>query len=326
MGQQLSKKAAMRNKQPASPQERAENLPIPSTISLSEIPSDLKELDGRLFKKSGSAVYILPNDKQEVLRLNQLHFVMQRIFQSDYQAPVTESLKSGIKVIDVGCGTGVWSFELATKFPNSTFMGTDITNVFVSLADKSPPNLTFLEADTRLGLPFDDNTFDYVFQRFQSACFSVKEWPGVLRELLRVAKPGGYIELLEGCTPNYGGPAFTIHREWVVSAFRLRDVNIEIFAENSLLVNAGFVDLVSQYIPWYIGGGSDATIAEWSIQNWSTAIDSFRPKLTASLGISDSEYDDVAERVRNEITDPNSVYKPYLTIYSHHGRKAAVQR
>jgi len=234
-------------------------------------------------------------------------------------------LKSGIKVIDVGCGTGVWSFELATKFPNSTFMGTDITNVFVSLADKSPPNLTFLEADTRLGLPFDDNTFDYVFQRFQAGCFSTKEWPVVLRELLRVAKPGGYIELLDGCLPNYGGPAFTIHRDWFDSALRLRDVNSEILAENSLLVDAGFVDLVSQYTPWYMGGGPDPdAIIECGIKNWVAGIDSVRPQLTASLGISDSEYDDVAERAKKEVTDPNTVYKPYHTIYSHYGRKAAV--
>jgi len=93
-----------------------------------------------------------------------------------------------------------------------------------------------------------------------------------------------------------------------------------------LLVDAGFVDLVSQNIPWYMSGGPDATIAECAIKNWSTGIDSLRPQLTASLGISDSEYDDVAERVKKEIADPNSVYKPYFTIYSHCGRKALVQR
>ncbi|RUS17424.1 S-adenosyl-L-methionine-dependent methyltransferase [Endogone sp. FLAS-F59071] len=116
---------------------------------------------------------------------------------SNYQAPVTESLKKGIKVLDVGCGTGVWSFELATEFPNSIFIGTDITNVFLATAAKSPPNLKFLEADTLAGLPFEDNTFDYVFQRLQVGSFSMNAWPGVLRELLRVAKPGSYIELCE---------------------------------------------------------------------------------------------------------------------------------
>lgn len=50
----------------------------------------------------------------------------------------------------------------------------------------------------------------------------------------------------------------------VFSAFQLRDVNPEIFAEPTLLIDAGFIDIESQYIRWYICGGTDATITEWS--------------------------------------------------------------
>lgn len=63
MGQLFSKKAR-RAKLLASPLERAVNLPLPSTIDLSQDVPDVKELDGRLFKKSGNATYPLPNDKQ----------------------------------------------------------------------------------------------------------------------------------------------------------------------------------------------------------------------------------------------------------------------
>ena len=87
--------------------------------------------------------------------------------------------------------------ELAKEFPNSTFTGTDITNVFMASEPRAPSNCTFLEADTLKGLPFDDNTFDFVFQRLNVTCFKQTEWPVVLREMVRVAKPGGYIESSE---------------------------------------------------------------------------------------------------------------------------------
>ncbi|RUS16538.1 hypothetical protein BC937DRAFT_91096 [Endogone sp. FLAS-F59071] len=357
MGQLFSKRAAKRAKLLASPLERAEDLPMPSTIDLSQNSPDVKELDGRLFKKSGNATYPFPNDKEVIPITSKiaLHacvtiakYVLSayRRRHSNYQAPLWNrrlvickyfkllvSAQSEPHKNDTFLGLSIIINEiahlslqeLATEFPNSTFIGTDITNVFLATAAKSPPNLEFLEADTLAGLPFEDNTFDYVFQRLQSGNFSVNAWPGVLRELLRVAKPGSYIELLDSCPPKHGGPAFTIHSDWFYSALHLRDVNPEIIAEPSLLIGAGFVDLVSQYIPWHICGGADATINEWSTKNWSSVIDSTRPQLTASLGISDSEYNEVAERAKKEITDPSTVYKPYNTLYSHYGRKPMVQ-
>ncbi|RUS17425.1 hypothetical protein BC937DRAFT_89997, partial [Endogone sp. FLAS-F59071] len=73
-----------------------------------------------------------------------------------------------------------------------------------------------------------------------------------------------FLFAVESCAPKYGGPAFTIHSDWFHSALHLRDVNPELFAEPSLLIDAGFVDLVSEYIPWHICGSTDATINEWS--------------------------------------------------------------
>lgn len=74
-----------------------------------------------------------------------------------------EALEHGIKVLDIGCGPGKWTLEMAKDFPASRFTGTDRAPVF----PKSSPysNCRFLQADTLKGLPFADNTFDYVFQR-----------------------------------------------------------------------------------------------------------------------------------------------------------------
>ncbi|RUS19451.1 S-adenosyl-L-methionine-dependent methyltransferase [Endogone sp. FLAS-F59071] len=101
-----------------------------------------------------------------------------------------------IKLFD-SCGTGVWSVELAREFPNSTFVGTDVTNIFATSAMTAPTNCAFFEANVLNGLQFEDNSFDFVFQRAQTSCFNMESWPGILKELMRVTKPGGYIELRE---------------------------------------------------------------------------------------------------------------------------------
>ena len=48
-----------------------------------------------------------------------------------------------------------------------------------------------------VGLPFPDDSFDFVMQRLVTASFTTSDWKRVVQELVRVTKPGGYIQLLE---------------------------------------------------------------------------------------------------------------------------------
>lgn len=111
---------------------------------------------------------------------------------------------------------------MACDYPNSHFTGHDIKEVFPGPEAELPTNCTFLKADT-LSLPFEDGTFDYVFQRYvrvmsiflviffsvlKGTClmyscrllgtfFTLEEWATAIQELVRVTKPGGWIELVE---------------------------------------------------------------------------------------------------------------------------------
>lgn len=59
-------------------------------------------------------------------------------------------------------------------------------------------NLDFYQTNVvNTKLPFEDNHFDFVKQRLVTASFTVSDWKHVISELVRVTKPGGYIELLE---------------------------------------------------------------------------------------------------------------------------------
>lgn len=57
--------------------------------------------------KEGS--YILPNDNQELERLDMMH-QMAMIVKMDrlYTAPI----KNPKRILDLGCGTGIWAIEM----------------------------------------------------------------------------------------------------------------------------------------------------------------------------------------------------------------------
>lgn len=95
-------------------------------------------------------------------------------------------------VADLAFGVSKWR-----DYPNSTFTGIDTVNHFPSSSDL-PPNCIFQQANILGELPFKNAMFDYVFQRFLFTSFSPTEWGLAIKELVRVLKPGGWIESIEG--------------------------------------------------------------------------------------------------------------------------------
>jgi ubiquinone/menaquinone biosynthesis C-methylase UbiE len=51
--------------------------------------------------------------------------------------------------------------------------------------------------DVTDGLPFEDDTFDFVHLRLFVLAFNEMQWDKSLKEIYRVIKPGGYIQLME---------------------------------------------------------------------------------------------------------------------------------
>ena len=101
--------------------------------------------------------------------------------------------QSGQKILDLGCGTGIFSLKLAAL--GCTVTGVDISANMLSIArEKTGRNDTgdidFFEMDGN-HLLFADNTFDAVLSM---AAFEFINTPQqVFSEMLRVVKPGGVI-------------------------------------------------------------------------------------------------------------------------------------
>jgi len=85
---------------------------------------------------------------------------------------------------------------MGTEYPQSKFVGIDIMPYYPSTI--KPKNVTFQGINILEGLPFEDNTFDYVYMRFMMVALSHKDRETVIKEIIRVCKPNGWIELMEG--------------------------------------------------------------------------------------------------------------------------------
>lgn len=133
--------------------------------------------------------YFLPRHPTEVDRLDVQHFAIRMQLKGNFLAPI----QSPARILDVGCGSGQWAFELATDFPEATVIGLDLEP---SKKD-SPANYRFVRGNVLHGLPFEDGTFDFVHQRLLIAGIPVRNWPAVVAELVRVTRPRGWIELME---------------------------------------------------------------------------------------------------------------------------------
>ncbi len=174
--------------------------PLPKNLVLEGAPAQFNYFDGRRYM---SAIpYALPKDSGEIQRLDFQHFLLKYGLQANFLAPLQEPLS----ILDVGCGTGRWAMELAQQFPKANVVGVDMvpTEKFTlgyGLV-RQPENYMFVNGNVLEGLPFADNSFDFVHQRLLVAAIPLDRWPFVVSELARVTRPGGWVELAECGVPQ----------------------------------------------------------------------------------------------------------------------------
>jgi ubiquinone/menaquinone biosynthesis C-methylase UbiE len=129
--------------------------------------------------------------------INQWHnqFKHQSIWTEDIVSYIIDKaeLTNSSKIIEIGCGTGA----VLDKFPaNFNSFGLDINPEYAIFTKKKYDNIIIGNGNT---LPIKENTFNLVFCHF--LLLWVKSPISILREIKRVAKPGGTIAIL--AEPDY---------------------------------------------------------------------------------------------------------------------------
>jgi demethylmenaquinone methyltransferase/2-methoxy-6-polyprenyl-1,4-benzoquinol methylase len=113
-------------------------------------------------------------------------------------------VKPGNHALDLCCGTGDIAFALAQRGAETT--GLDFSDKMLEVAQSrlqnpkiKAQNLKFIQGDAQQ-LPFPDNSFDAVTVGY--GLRNLSSWETGLAEMVRVAKPGGRIVILEFGKPQ----------------------------------------------------------------------------------------------------------------------------
>lgn len=116
---------------------------------------------------------------------------------------LTQYLKFGNKILDVGCGTGKVSNYLFKMGYSVT--GVDINTHALKEGRRINKNINYKKTDITNKIPFADETFDaiivpYVF----TSIISIKKQKVVAKEIVRILKKGGYLWLCDATySPDY---------------------------------------------------------------------------------------------------------------------------
>ncbi len=108
-------------------------------------------------------------------------------------------LRTGMQVLDLGCGPGFTSCELARFVGSGTVTGLDISEELIAVAEQAKAVEKVENVSFRTGNIYDldlpENGFDFVYARFVFQ--HLKDPSLALRNILRVLKPGGILCVLD---------------------------------------------------------------------------------------------------------------------------------
>ncbi|CAG8457977.1 5347_t:CDS:2 [Cetraspora pellucida] len=254
--------------------------------------SEFRYVDGRRFHNVENSAYPLPNDDDELDRLHSQHFFVRYLFQSNFSAPIGHLLSNPeTKILDIGKLTYVHNKITTTEFV--------IRNV--------------LE-----GLPFGDDSFDFVFQRFLFIGYPKEKWPFVINEIVRVLKPGGFLELCEPSQMYNIGPATKRLVDGEMEIFEQRNLDCRIHLKlEDYLKNQGQLENIKKVAKEIHHGikSNNINLSKVAINNFVTAYTSFKSNLLKTLQISEDEFNELAKVSEKELFDFDS-YFHFIRFYA----------
>ncbi|CAG8689856.1 1410_t:CDS:2 [Gigaspora margarita] len=238
-------------------------------------------IDGRRFHNVMTVKYPLPNDSQECDR----------------------------------CGAATWLFEMATSYPNADFTGFDMSPH--QPTQIKPFNAEFVVGNVLDGLTFEDDTFDFIYQRMLFAAYPKSKWMFVINELVRVLKPGGYLELTEiDPLVKHVGPASKLFYESACKAFeRLGTDPRSCYELQNYAMIQGKLENIRKEEKNICFGKNSGALGKVAIENNIGVLESLKPLMSKALNLSSEQYDELSQTITKELSDFNSYY-PVIRVYA----------
>lgn len=273
------------------------------SVVLEEPPADhrFRVFGGR--RHLAALPYPLPKDMGEISRLDFQHYLLRAGIGANYIAPIGYPAA----ILDVGSGSGRWAMEMAATFPQARVIGMDLVPPAVDEAtilghglDQRPPNYSFAPGNILEGLPFPDASFDFVHQRLLITAVPKDRWPAVIGELVRVTRPGGWVELAECGVPEDGGPGFMgLWGTWI-EFLMARGVDFTLGHSIGQMLADGGLSQVNQRVLYFPMGNWGGRIGRASATDCLAVGKALRAGVIAAGVVPEADYDRLYARAEGE--------------------------
>ncbi|WQF87750.1 Putative S-adenosyl-L-methionine-dependent methyltransferase superfamily [Colletotrichum destructivum] len=149
----------------------------PSTKSLTRSIFEHRVENGRTYHKYKDGKYLLPNDDDELDRLDLQHHLFKLTFNGRLgNAPPIDKDAIVRRVLDLGTGSGVWAIEYGDEHPGAEVIGVDLAPTQPNL---TPPNVRFVIDDVEESWTYS-KPFDYIHSRMMNS--NIGDWNAYIKQ------------------------------------------------------------------------------------------------------------------------------------------------
>ncbi|MEZ4382831.1 MAG: class I SAM-dependent methyltransferase [Nannocystaceae bacterium] len=211
-------------------------------------------------------------------------------------------LKEGMKVADICCGIGDFAVLMRKEFKPTRIVAVDHSRPFLQYATQVAKEFGIADIEYVFGdatsLFLEDDAFDFVTSRLSLQVFDQPE--KILRELMRICKPGGRVYLTnEMMSHNYGYPR---HESVSWTYQQINDMCAELGMDLSfgpkmfsLLTDLGFEDILVETV--------DITNRNTAVEDFARVIESWEGYVTGELSTATKQPTEMVERLRTGLRD-----------------------
>lgn len=284
--------------------------------------------NGRFYGTYHRGQYLLPVDEEELDRLDIFHKFFHLARENDayaglHQRPLP---MTNPRVLDLGCGTGIWAIDMADRFPYARVIGLDLN---FTQPDQIPRGLEFRQQDIEepnWGLEVE--SFDMC--HIQMLAGSIYNWPALYQNALRHLKPGAFIEHVEiDFTPHGVNGSLRENMALVrwardltaAFAHARQHLNLEPLNPEAMLKQAGFEDVQCAthpvpYHPWP-EDEKKKVVGRWFNLGMIQGVQALSmAPLTRYGGYSREQVDDLLSEVKREICTRSIVTQCHMHIWT----------
>ncbi|KAK0657566.1 S-adenosyl-L-methionine-dependent methyltransferase [Cercophora newfieldiana] len=231
----------------------------PNAASMSrQNPVVYKEND-RWYGTFRKGKYMFPIDEDELNRMdifNKFFMVARR--DHPFTSPIHN--RETPRIMDLGCGTGIWGIEVADRYPNGTHLGVDLNLIQPEFI---PPNIQFVQKDIEMTwTDLEPGSWDLIHMRTLNG--SIANWPKLYQEVHRHLRPYyGFVEQVEiDWTPRSDDDTLSTNSYLVHWAEELMDamesfdrpLRMDSNRTKQQMREAGLVDINEEVIKFALNG------------------------------------------------------------------------